>query len=203
MKIKKLMIVACSVTAATLATSVHALTTVQVQDIKKSVLSVPVPEMPARAAEIVTSAQKKDRQAVAITAVRAVVQKHSAAAPLVIAAVSKAAPEVASAVAVAASEVAKDQAPAIARAAAVSVPARAVEIGAAVSKAVPSQAASVNATVTPIATRGSAANNPTFVTIDTRPINQQTGGGGNGNFPSAPPQEAQTPVVIYNAPRQQ
>src|SRR4051812_36108541 len=103
-------------------TSSKALTSIQVQEIKKTVLSVPVPEMPAKAAELVTRAEKKDRQAVAVTAVRAVVLKHRAAAPIVISAISKVAPEVAPAVAVAAAEVATEQAPMIARAAATSAP---------------------------------------------------------------------------------
>ena len=109
MKIKKLIMTACGVAAVTLSvTSAQALTSIQVQEIKRTVLSVPVPEMPAKAAEMVVAAQKKDRQAVAVTAVRAVVMKHRAAAPLVISAVSRVAPEVAEFVAVAAAEVSRE-----------------------------------------------------------------------------------------------
>jgi hypothetical protein len=193
---------ACCVAAATLAApSVQALTSVHIQEIKKTVLGVPVPEMPAKAAELVANAQKKDRQAVAVTAVRAVVGKHRAAAPMVISAVSRVAPEVAPAIAVAASEVAVDQAPAIARAAAVSAPAQAVKISEAVAAAVPAQAATVVATVAPIASRGSAAVQSGNVRIEDTPINENTGGGGTGTFPTGRPNEAQQGVVIYNTPR--
>ena len=204
MKIKKLMMTACCVAAAMLSvTPIQALTSIQIQEIKKSVLSVPVPEMPAKAAEIVLKAEKKDRQAVAITAVRAVVSKHRAAAPIVISAVTRVAPEVAPAVAVAAVEIAADQAPAIARAAAVSAPAQAPEIAAAVTKAAPAEAASIAASVEPVivSTRASASSNPTFIRIDNRPINPDTGGGGNGTFPTTPPIKAQPGVTIYNTPR--
>lgn len=193
---------ACCVAAATLAApSVQALTSIHIQEIKKAVLGVPVPEMPAKAAELVASAQKKDRQAVAVTAVRAVVVKHKAAAPLVISAVSRVAPEVAPAVAVAASELVADQAPAIARAAATSAPAQAAKVSEAVAAAVPAQAATVIASVAPIASRGSAGIVSGNIRIEGNPINDDTGGGGNGRFPSGNPNEAQQGVVIYNIPR--
>lgn len=195
MKIKKLM-TACGVAVATLSvTSSLALTSIQVQEIKKIVLGVPVPEMPAKAAELVSNAAKKDRPAVAVTAVRAVVQKHRAAAPLVISAVSRVAPEVAPAVAVAASELANDQATAIARAAAVAAPAQASEISTAVAAAVPAQAKSVTATLTPIATRGSAATVSSNVRIEDDPINE------NRSFPFNNPSTKTNVVILYNTPR--
>jgi hypothetical protein len=181
-------------------TSSKALTSIQVQEIKTTVLGVPVPEMPAKAAELVQKAERKDRQAVAVTAVRAVIMKHRAAAPLVIAAVSKAAPEIASAVAVAAVQVASDQAPAIARAAASSAPAQATEISAAVGTAVPAQASAVAATVNHINSRGSAITQVATggqVTFSNKPINPETG------FPFGEPDKAAEGVVIqYNTPQQ-
>ena len=136
--------------------------------------------MPAKAAELVNKAEKRDRQAVAVTAVRAIAQKHRAATPLVISAVSKAAPDLASAVAVAASEVVSDQAGSIARAAAISAPTHASEVVAAVSQAVPSQANSIASTVGPVMTRPSASTGSSSggtVTISNKPIN------GTSNFP--------------------
>jgi hypothetical protein len=187
-------------------TTAHALTSIQVQEIKTAILGVPVPEMPAKAAELVTKAEKRDRQAVAVTAVRTVAQKHSSAAPLVVSAVSKAAPEVAPAVAVAASDVSNDQAPALARAAAISAPTRASEVVAAVSQAVPSQAATVAAAVTaaplaaavsPVMTRPSASSGGSSggtVTTSNKPI-------GGGNFPLNGNQlKVASPQVIYNSP---
>jgi hypothetical protein len=102
--------------------SAHALTISQAKQIKQSVLTVPVPEMPAKAAELVTKAEKKDREAVALTVVRAVAFKHKAAAPLVISAVSKVAPDLAPAIAAAATEVVRDQAVAIHAAATTAAP---------------------------------------------------------------------------------
>jgi hypothetical protein len=177
-------------------TTANALTSIQVQEIKQAVLGVPVPEMPAKAAELVNKAEKRDRQAVAVTAVRAIAQKHRAATPLVISAVSKAAPDLASAVAVAASEVVTDQAGSIARAAAISAPTHASEVVAAVSQAVPSQANSIASTVGPVMTRPSASTGSSSggtVTISNKPIN------GTSNFPLNAPKTA-TPVSIYNAP---
>jgi hypothetical protein len=189
---------ALSVALATFTVSTaHALTSIQVQEIKQAVLGVPVPEMPAKAAELVSKAEKKDRQAVAVTAVRAIAQKHRAAAPLVISAVSKTAPELAPAIAVAASEVVNDQAGPIARAAAISAPTHASEVVAAVSQAVPSQATTVASTVAPVLSRPSASSDSSSggtVTISNKPIN-------GGNFPLSGSQlKVATPQNIYNAP---
>jgi hypothetical protein len=192
----------CVAIATFTVTSASALTSIQLKEIKQAVLSVPVPEMPAKAAELVSKAEKKDKQAVAVTAVRAAVQKHRAAGPLVISAISKAAPELAAAIAVAASELSKDQAPLLARAAAVSAPAQANEVIAAVSEAVPTQAPSVAATVNAgIASRPAASTGTSSggtVTISDRPINQTSGGGGNGFFPLNAPIKAEKPLEIYN-----
>ena len=178
-------------------TTAHALTSIQVQEIKTAILGVPVPEMPAKAAELVTKAEKQDRQAVAVTVVRTVAQKHRSAAPLVVSAVSKVAPELAPAVAVAASEVSNDQASALARAAAVSAPTQASEVVAAVSQAVPSQATSVAATVSPVMTRPSASGGSSSggtVNISNKPL-------GGGNFPLNGSQlKVASPQVIYNSP---
>jgi len=192
----------CVALATFTVTSANALTSIQVQEIKKAVLGVPVPEMPAKAAELVTRAEKKDRQAVAVTAVRSIVLKHRAAAPLVISAISKAAPDLAPTVAAAASEVVTEQAPLIARAAAVSAPAQSAQIISAVSRAVPAQAATITATVTPIASRGSASTGSSSggtVTISNKPINTT---GPVKNFPLDKPSETADPVLVYNQPPQ-
>ena len=184
--------------AALTVTSSQALTSIQIQEIKTSVLSVPIPEMPAKAAALVKAAEKKDRQAVAITAVRAIVVKHKAAAPLVISAISKVAPELAPVVAAAGAEIATEQAATIANAAAVAAPQQAPEVAVAVAKAAPTQSSSVAAAVNRSMTRGSAAQQPGpggIITISDRPIN-------GGQFPVSPPQQASDPRVIYNSPPQ-
>jgi len=177
-------------------TSASALTSIQVQEIKQAVLGVPIPEMPAKAVELITNADKKDRQAVAVTAVRAAVQKHRAAAPIVISAVSKAAPDLASAVAVAASELIKEEAPMIARAAVISAPTHSSEVIAAVTQAVPSQASSIASVATPVVTRPAASSGTSSggtVTTSGKTIS-------GSNFPLNAPPKIANPVVIYNSP---
>lgn len=188
-------------------TTAQALTSNQVQEIKKTVLSVPVPEMPAKAAELVTNAQKKDKQAVAVTAVRAVISKHRAAAPLVISAISKAAPELAPAVVAVATEAAGDQSAAIARAAVAAAPAQQAEIAAAVNKGssvspavVASSAPSVKVTrpSNPFGTRSTASSSTTQGNI----IVTQTKIDGEA-FPEDAPETPDSPsVVVYNQPPQ-
>jgi hypothetical protein len=203
MKTNKLTMIAAVIAALAISiTSAQALTYKQVQEIKETVLGVPVPEMPAKAAELVTRAEKKDRHATAVTAVRAIIIKHRAAAPLVISAVSKAAPDLASAVAVAAAEVAHEQARAIAHAASTAAPEQAREIQMAVSKSVPVASTTIAASVN---ARGSAApGTPSQgnVLITDTPINNQSGGNGSGTFGTTPPSQAGPGQVIYNQPPQ-
>jgi hypothetical protein len=203
MKRYKLTTLAALLTAVLAVTSSQALTSNQIQEVKTAVLSVPVPEMPAKAAALVRNAQKKDRQAVAITAVRAIVAKHKAAAPLVISAIAKVAPDLAPVVAAAGAEIATEQATMIANAAAVAAPKQAMEVGAAVAKVAPTQSSSVVAAVSRSMTRGSASqgSGSGTITISDTPISP-TGGAGNGTFPLSPPTEAQDPRVIYNQPPQ-
>jgi hypothetical protein len=221
MKIKKLTMMAAVIAALAISiNSAQALTYNQVQQIKKTVLGVPVPEMPAKAAEVVAKAEKKDRQATAVTAVRAIIMKHRAAAPLVISAVSKVAPDLAPALAVAATEVASEQAQVIAHAAATAAPEQAKEINLAVSHVQTGNApvtANVNATgglksanlasatLPTVAQRGSASSggpSQGTITITDTPINTSTGGNGTGTFGTTPPAQSGPGQVIYNQPPQ-
>jgi len=206
--------VAIFVAAATFTvTSSKALTSFQVQEVKKAVLGVPVPEMPAKAAELVTKAERKDRQAVAVTAVRAVAMKHRAATPTVVSAISKVAPELAPAVAVAASEIVTEQAPAIAHAATVAAPGQARQISSALPQVSPSQtiasstpsATATAQNTTGVNSRGSANNGGASggtIIISPNPIDTSSGGAGNGTFNGlGTPQKASDPVVVYGAPQ--
>jgi hypothetical protein len=201
MKRKKLTTVAALLTAtvALTVTSSQALTSIQIQEIKTSVLSVPIPEMPAKAAALVKNAEKKDRQAVAITAVRAIVVKHKAAAPLVISAISKIAPELAPVVAAAGAEIATEQAASIANAAAIAAPQQAPEVAVAVAKVAPTQSSSIAAVVNRSMAR-SAASQPASGGIIT--ISNQRITGENFNTVGGPPTPAGDPRVIYNQPPQ-
>lgn len=91
----KRQLIMVALAAAMAAPSAFAITDAQLSGIKKSMIGVPVPELPAKAAELVKQAAKEDREAVAVAAVRAAIYKSRPSAPLVVAAVSKAAPEVA------------------------------------------------------------------------------------------------------------
>jgi len=191
MKLNKLTTLAALFVALATVVSSNALTTIQIKNIQTEVLGVPVPEMPAKAAELVKSALKKDRQATALTAVRAVVAKHRAAAPLVVSAISKVDPNLAPAIAAASAQIAPEQAPSIATAAIAAAPAQSVVIHEQVVNAAPTQTAAINT-----ATRGSASPPPASggtVTVITTPI-------GGGTFPATAPQAANDPRVVYNQP---
>ena len=189
MKLKKLTTLgALLVAVATLTVNSSALTTIQIKQIKSEVLGVPVPEMPAKAAELVKAADKKDRQAVALTAVRAVVSKHRAAAPLVVAAVSKVAPELAPVVAAASVELAPEQSASILTATVAAAPAQA--------SVVEAKLVTMRPATTTTSTRASASPGPGTGgtgSVSTTPI-------GGGTFPSTPPTAVGDPRVIYNQP---
>lgn len=170
------------------ASSALALTASQVKAIKQAVNAVPVPEMPAKAAALVKDAEAKDREAVAVTAVKAILLKHRAAAPVVVAAVIKVAPEVAAAVTLAAADLVPDQSRAIAKAAIA---------------AAPSQLAAVNKVMQRSSTVRGSADGSTGGTIRQSDTPIGTTGGNNGTFVGANAVPAPTPTPVdYTQPRQ-
>ena len=82
----------------------------QKKRLDQELLNVPVPELPARAVQIVRSTPAPERSQAAVLAVENIVARHPAAATTTVAAVSKAAPESAVAVAAAATRLAPTQA---------------------------------------------------------------------------------------------
>ncbi len=114
--------------AAVAVPSAFAVTDAQLKAVKKSLNAVPVPELPAKAAELVTQAAKEDREVVAVTAVRAAIHKSRSSAPLVVAAISKAAPEVAAPVSRVAAELEAGQSGSITAAAVGAAPHAKTEI---------------------------------------------------------------------------
>jgi hypothetical protein len=122
--------------AAVAAPSAFAVTDAQLKVVKKNLNAVPAPELPAKAAELVTQAQKEDREAVAETVVRAAIYKSRPSAPLVVAAVSKAAPEVAGAASRVAAEMEAGQSDNITAAAAGAAPAAKTQIASGVQQGV-------------------------------------------------------------------
>jgi hypothetical protein len=185
-----------------------ALTSREAKELKATILSVPVPEMPAKGAELVTNASKENREATALTVVKAVVFKHKAAAPLVVSAISKVAPDLAPAVSAAAVEISSEQAVSIAKAAAFQAPAHANEISAKVMQAAPAQsrfvAASLSSSapqlaaargVEPVITRGAGAGqDPGSTSVSDQPIDY------THTFPGTPPSRpASDPVPVTGA----
>ena len=202
-------------------TSAHALTATQAKALRKAVLGVAVPEMPSKAAELVLQAEPKEREAVAVTVVRAVVFQYKSSAASVVATVSKAAPEVAPAVAAAAAELSRGEAVQIAQAAATAAPEATKQIAASVTTAAPSSSPVLAAVSNPTPNlcnsvryssesgsadvRGSASGGgpPSSGTI-TRNNNGRihSTGGIPDPFPGTPPFGTPPPVVKpYNAPR--
>jgi len=110
----------------------QALTEKEVTTIDKTIQAAPVADLPVKAAEMVTQAAKKEKEAVAVAVVRAAIAKKPASAVPVVSSVVKAAPATAPAVVAAAAKLAPDQIEAIAVAAALAAPELADKIVAAI-----------------------------------------------------------------------
>jgi len=185
--------------AAVAVPSALAVTEAQLKAVKKSLNSVPVPELPAKAAELVTQAAREDREAVAVTAVRAAIRKSRSSAPLVVSAISKAAPEVAAPASRAAAEMEAAQADSIAFAAIGAAPHAKTEIVSSVNQGVygssftsagSSASSPLSASAAPAAftVRGDASTVHGGHTENRgKPIDLEHGGDGNGRFPTHPP----------------
>ena len=115
----------------------QALTEKETAGITQSIKDAPAAELAVTAAEIVTQATKKEKEATAVAVVRAAITRNSASAVSVVSSVVKAAPATAPAVAAAAAKLAPDQIEAIACAAAVLAPELAEKIIAAVAEVDP------------------------------------------------------------------
>ena len=185
---------ALALAVAVAAPSAFAATDAQLKAIKRSLNSVPVPELPAKAAELVVQAAKEDRETVAVTVVRAAIRKSRSSATLVVSAVSKAAPEVAAPVSRVAAEMESAQSDSIAAAAIGAAPHAKNEIVSSVHQGVygetsPSKVSEPAVTEASFTTRGSADSSPgrgNSVNHNT-PINHKSGGEGHGRFPTHPP----------------
>ncbi len=144
MKMTSSCFVAVAFTAAVLiATPAFADKSPQVDTFKTALKSVPVPEMGAKAAQLVSEAKADVRQSTAEAVVAAVVELKPVAAVSVVSAIARENPDVAPAVAARAASALPKDAVAIARAAAGAAPAQAAKIVLAVCKAVPTQYAAV------------------------------------------------------------
>jgi len=135
MKMNQLVTAAAFMAALSMtAPAAWALSADQVKAVKKAVTSVAAPEMPAKAAELVSKASKDERKDVAVLAVKTAIYKNRTVAAAVVAAVAKAAPEVAADVTLAASEMEHEQVSAIASAAVIAAPTAKADITASANK---------------------------------------------------------------------
>jgi hypothetical protein len=106
--------------------------------------TIPAPELPAKAAELVKQTKSRDRATTTTTGVtKAAVSINPAAAPSVVSAIARALPDMAAIAAGAAAAEQPKQAVAIARAAAAVAPSKAGKIVVAVCRAVPTEYRSV------------------------------------------------------------
>jgi hypothetical protein len=199
LKTMKRQMLVFALAAGVFAPSTLAVTDAQLKAIKRSVNEVAVAELPAKAAQLVTEAPKEDREAVAVTVVRAAIRKSRSSAPLIVSAVSKAAPEVAAPVSRVAAEMESGQSSSIAAAAVSAAPSAKTDIVSSVRQgvygAVPTPAAggstshaNVAAADATFTARGAASSVHGGHTENRgTPINSANGGQGNGRFPTAPP----------------
>ena len=107
--------------------------------IAETLASVAVPELPARAAEIVKAAKPRERRVTTVSVVDAALAISPYVGASVVGAIAKAAPEMAAIAAEAAARREPTQAAAIARAAVVAAPRQSVKIVAAVCRAAPAE----------------------------------------------------------------
>jgi len=105
----------------------------QVEALKRSLKAVPVLELPAKAAQMVSDAKADERESVALAVVVAVAQFKPAALVSVVGAIVRVAPEMASSIAKTAAKQQPKQASAIAQAAVAAAPGQADKIVVAVS----------------------------------------------------------------------
>jgi hypothetical protein len=115
----------------------QALTEKEISTINQTIKEAIVADLPIKAAEMVTQAVKKEKEAVAVAVVRAAITKKPASAVPVVSSVVKAAPSTAPAVVAAATKLAPDQMEAIAVAAALAAPELADKIVAAIAEVYP------------------------------------------------------------------
>lgn len=117
--------------------NVHAATEAELTAAQHAVTSVPAPEMPAKAAQVVKAAKKKDRSTVARSVIKAIAAKNRTSVLVSVSSIIKAAPETASAVAHAATLAVPDQASRIARVASIAAPEQTQAIRIAVAEVAP------------------------------------------------------------------
>jgi hypothetical protein len=105
----------------------------------ETLAAAPAAELPATAADLVTQAKSRDRQATTINVVKSAVTINPAASPAIVGAIARAVPDMAPTAAGTAAAQLPKQAAAIAKAAAAAAPSKAGKIVVAVCRAVPNE----------------------------------------------------------------
>ena len=162
MKILKLCIASLSLTMVALSPfSVSA--EVSSKAIVKSLSGVRAPELPAKAASLVSKADAKDQEATTIAVVKAAIAANPASASAVVGAIAQAAPKMASIAAATALSLQPKQAAAIAKAAAGAAPTEAEKIVAAMSKEAPALSSLISQAVSStVAAKAKPVAGPAF-----------------------------------------
>jgi len=105
---------------------------------KAALSKIPLPELPAETAKLITQARPKEQKAIAIAAIRAAIERNPVGAPFIVSAVARAVPSLAATAAATAAALEPKQAGLIAKAAAAAAPTKAGEIVLAMCKELPS-----------------------------------------------------------------
>ena len=152
----------------------------------KILTAVPAAELPAKAADLVSQAKPRARQATTVSVVKAALGINLAAAPAVVGAIARAVPEMASLAAGTAAAEQPKQAGAIAKAAAAAAPLQAGAIVGAVCRAVPKEYRSITIAVSQLAPgAGKEILNAVVSALpDLKPSIERVLAGYGGNVPS-------------------
>lgn len=154
MKRKSLLFAALVAAISSAAVSANTIPQSQITAIQKSVAETPVLELVPTAAKLVQQASVKEKEPVALAAVRAVLAKKVTLATAVVEAISKVAPSTTLAVATLAAELCPEQADTIAQVASLEAPIQAKELAVGLARIAPKKALRI--------AQFSAAANPDF-----------------------------------------
>jgi hypothetical protein len=147
---------------------------------------VPAAELPAKAADVVSQAKRRERKPITVNVVKAALSFNPAAAPAIVGAIARAVPEMASIAAGTAAVQQPKQASAIAKAAAAGAPSQAGAVVKAVCLAVPSEYREIAAAVSHAVPGASKEILKAVVAAlpDLKPSMEKVLAGYGGNVPS-------------------
>jgi hypothetical protein len=195
----KRQLIAFALATAVAAPSAFAITDAQLKAVKKSLNSVPVPELPAKAAELVSQASREDREAVAVTVVRAAIHKSRPSAPAVVAAVSKASPDVAEPASRVAAELEAGQSESISTAASGAAPSARGAIASGIQQGVYGTSASASASSAPSFSSSFAPSAPSSSASTKSAFTFATSASPTASTAATAPTAAAAPFAIHGS----